>query len=322
MVWTAPTFNADGTVKTPAHVTAFHNGVLVQNNFELKGETLYIGKPVYKKYDTRADQAAGARRSEPADQLPQHLGARAAVGASRRWPRGRNPRTPDRPPPGPGASSDAPGALPVSRAPCAGRGLSPSGYSSSRPRRTPGPVTIATSRNEPLTLPLPLLVLLAVLTSAPTQGPTVVITGRVVTGTPPHAVSGATISAGALRVATDADGQFTLPVAGPVASVHLVVTAPGFLDQAADVAITAGRGAVEILLRPNDAISGGCDRLRNARQRDRRAADAAAHARGHPRRGGRGGQRVPRAADASRRVGDRRIRQPPQRCAAAGPTRT
>jgi hypothetical protein len=52
VVWTAPTFNADGTVKTPARVTAFHNGVLVQNNFELKGETLYIGKPFYKKYDT------------------------------------------------------------------------------------------------------------------------------------------------------------------------------------------------------------------------------------------------------------------------------
>jgi hypothetical protein len=52
VVWTAPTFNADGSVKTPAHVTAFHNGVLVQNQFELKGETLYIGKPEYKKYDT------------------------------------------------------------------------------------------------------------------------------------------------------------------------------------------------------------------------------------------------------------------------------
>src|ERR1700736_4010023 len=52
VIWTAPTFNADGTVKTPARVTAFHNGVLVQNNFELKGETLYIGKPEYKKYDT------------------------------------------------------------------------------------------------------------------------------------------------------------------------------------------------------------------------------------------------------------------------------
>ena len=52
VVWTAPTFNPDGTVKTPAYVTAFHNGVLVQNHFELKGETLYIGQPVYKKYDT------------------------------------------------------------------------------------------------------------------------------------------------------------------------------------------------------------------------------------------------------------------------------
>ena len=52
VIWTAPTFNADGSVKTPAYVTAFHNGVLVQNHFELKGETLYIGKPEYKKYDT------------------------------------------------------------------------------------------------------------------------------------------------------------------------------------------------------------------------------------------------------------------------------
>jgi len=51
VVWTAPTFNADGTVKTPAFVTAFHNGVLVQNHFELKGETLYIGPPVYKAFD-------------------------------------------------------------------------------------------------------------------------------------------------------------------------------------------------------------------------------------------------------------------------------
>jgi 3-keto-disaccharide hydrolase len=52
VIWTAPVFNADGSVKSPARVTAFHNGVLVQNNFELKGETLYIGKPEYKKYDT------------------------------------------------------------------------------------------------------------------------------------------------------------------------------------------------------------------------------------------------------------------------------
>jgi hypothetical protein len=51
VVWTAPTFNGDGSLKTPAYVTVLFNGVLVENHFELKGETRYIGKPFYKKYD-------------------------------------------------------------------------------------------------------------------------------------------------------------------------------------------------------------------------------------------------------------------------------
>jgi hypothetical protein len=51
VVWTAPTFNADGSLKSPAYVTVFFNGVLVQNHFELKGETRYIGQPSYKKHD-------------------------------------------------------------------------------------------------------------------------------------------------------------------------------------------------------------------------------------------------------------------------------
>jgi hypothetical protein len=51
VVWTAPTFNDDGSVKTHAFVTVFFNGVLVQNHFELQGETRYIGKPFYKKFD-------------------------------------------------------------------------------------------------------------------------------------------------------------------------------------------------------------------------------------------------------------------------------
>ena len=50
IVWTAPTFHDDGTVATPAYVTAFHNGVLVQNHVELKGVTLYIGTPSYHKH--------------------------------------------------------------------------------------------------------------------------------------------------------------------------------------------------------------------------------------------------------------------------------
>lgn len=50
IIWTAPRFNEDGSLKSPARVTALHNGVLVQNNVELKGETLYIGTPSYKKH--------------------------------------------------------------------------------------------------------------------------------------------------------------------------------------------------------------------------------------------------------------------------------
>lgn len=50
IVWTAPTFNGDGTVATPAYVTAFHNGVLVQNHVALKGPTLYIGTPSYHQH--------------------------------------------------------------------------------------------------------------------------------------------------------------------------------------------------------------------------------------------------------------------------------
>lgn len=48
VIWMAPVFNADGSLQTPAYATVFFNGVLVQNHFELKGETLYIGKPFYK----------------------------------------------------------------------------------------------------------------------------------------------------------------------------------------------------------------------------------------------------------------------------------
>ena len=50
VAWTSPTFNADGSLKTPAYVTVFFNGIIVQNHFQLTGQTLYIGKPFYKAY--------------------------------------------------------------------------------------------------------------------------------------------------------------------------------------------------------------------------------------------------------------------------------
>jgi hypothetical protein len=49
VIWTAPHFNADGSLLSPARVTVFFNGILVQNNTELHGPTKYIGKATYEK---------------------------------------------------------------------------------------------------------------------------------------------------------------------------------------------------------------------------------------------------------------------------------
>jgi hypothetical protein len=66
IVWTAPTFNEDGSLKTPAYATVFWNGVIVENHFELKGQTLYIGKPFYKAYDSAPIKLqAHGDKSEP-----------------------------------------------------------------------------------------------------------------------------------------------------------------------------------------------------------------------------------------------------------------
>ena len=50
VIWTAPRFNEDESLLSPGRVTVIHNGVLVQNNVEIKGITMYIGKPWYKKH--------------------------------------------------------------------------------------------------------------------------------------------------------------------------------------------------------------------------------------------------------------------------------
>lgn len=49
VIWTAPVFKEDGSLKSAARVTVLFNGVLIQNNFELAGPTLYIGKATYSK---------------------------------------------------------------------------------------------------------------------------------------------------------------------------------------------------------------------------------------------------------------------------------
>lgn len=50
VIFTAPRFNADGSVKTQANITVFHNGVLIQNNKTLWGGTQYIGLANYEAH--------------------------------------------------------------------------------------------------------------------------------------------------------------------------------------------------------------------------------------------------------------------------------
>ncbi len=50
ILFTAPQFYADSSLKSAARITVFHNGVLVQNNVEIWGPTEYIGVPKYKMH--------------------------------------------------------------------------------------------------------------------------------------------------------------------------------------------------------------------------------------------------------------------------------
>lgn len=54
IIYTAPTYNEDGLIKTPARITALLNGVLVQNNVSLLGTTEYIGIPKLKVHGADA----------------------------------------------------------------------------------------------------------------------------------------------------------------------------------------------------------------------------------------------------------------------------
>jgi hypothetical protein len=51
ILWTCPRFNDDGSLKSPAFITAIHNGAAVLNHFELKGDTPFNRPPKYTKHD-------------------------------------------------------------------------------------------------------------------------------------------------------------------------------------------------------------------------------------------------------------------------------
>ena len=53
VIWTAPRFEDNGALKSPAYITALHNGVLILNHFELKGDTPFVRPPQYNKHADR-----------------------------------------------------------------------------------------------------------------------------------------------------------------------------------------------------------------------------------------------------------------------------
>jgi Domain of Unknown Function (DUF1080) len=53
VIFTAPQFYADSTLKSAARMTVFQNGVLIQNNVELWGSMQYIGISKYEKHGAK-----------------------------------------------------------------------------------------------------------------------------------------------------------------------------------------------------------------------------------------------------------------------------
>lgn len=50
IIFQAPRRSDDGSIKTPAYITVLHNGVLIQNHYEIKGNTWFDKAPAYEKH--------------------------------------------------------------------------------------------------------------------------------------------------------------------------------------------------------------------------------------------------------------------------------
>lgn len=50
IIYNAPVFNEDGSYRVPPTVTVLHNGVLVINNYSIRGITEYVGHPVVEPH--------------------------------------------------------------------------------------------------------------------------------------------------------------------------------------------------------------------------------------------------------------------------------
>ena len=50
IIWTCPRFDADKKLVSPAYITVLHNGVVIQNHFQLEGNTPFDRPPEYKPH--------------------------------------------------------------------------------------------------------------------------------------------------------------------------------------------------------------------------------------------------------------------------------
>jgi len=53
IIWKAPHFDADGNLVKKAHLTVFHNGVLIQDNVELTGPTSWLERAPYEAHPVK-----------------------------------------------------------------------------------------------------------------------------------------------------------------------------------------------------------------------------------------------------------------------------
>ena len=53
IVFTAPEFNEDGSLESPAYFTVFQNGILVQNHVELRGKTNHSKYTYYEEHENK-----------------------------------------------------------------------------------------------------------------------------------------------------------------------------------------------------------------------------------------------------------------------------
>lgn len=52
-VFEAPVFNEDHSLKTPAYITVFHNGVMILHHVAIKGPMVYAGYPKYTYHESK-----------------------------------------------------------------------------------------------------------------------------------------------------------------------------------------------------------------------------------------------------------------------------